>query len=104
MADDAKTAAEAKAIVEQLRAFLDEHPEVAAELGMPEPAGPPVPLTLYHVLHELIDAAHLPGADQERRDQYHGAVDEHEKASKPEDAPEPAVEPAPADPYSPVTD
>jgi hypothetical protein len=105
MADD-KTAAEGAAIVAQLRAFLEDHPEVAAELGMPEPAGPPVPLTLYHVLHDLIDAAHLHGTDDERRAQYHAVVDEHEKASKPEAEVQgdDGTESTPADPYGPVTD
>jgi len=76
MAEQTETEA-LKAQLATLRAFLAEHPEVAAELGVPDaaPAGPPVPLTFHGVVHELVDRLH--GADQERRDQMHAVIEDH---------------------------
>jgi hypothetical protein len=103
MAEQDDTAA-LKAQLATLKAFLADHPEVAAELGVPDTsaAGPPVPLTFHGIVHELVDRLH--GIDQERRDQMHDVIADHEadapyaglpKAEDPE--PEaPAEQPPPA--------
>jgi hypothetical protein len=76
MANEAETiTAEGLRILEQMRSFLGEHPEVASALGIPAPAGPPVPLTVGEILHDVIN--HLGhGVDPERRDQMHGVISE----------------------------
>jgi hypothetical protein len=83
--ETALTPAEALARqVAVMREFLAEHPELATQLGVeikPD-AGPPVPLTIAHVVHELVD--HIPGIDLERREQMHGAVDTHFRPPEPE--------------------
>jgi hypothetical protein len=86
MADTDETAA-LKAQVETLRSFLTDHPEVAAELGVSqaEPAGPPDPLTFHGIIRDLV--RHIPGIDDERREQMAAAIDDHEAATV--GAPEP---------------
>jgi hypothetical protein len=62
------------------KGFLAEHPELIAELTSAAAelaAGPPTPLTLFGIVHDMIDAFRGP-VDMERRAQMHAAVDEHE--------------------------
>jgi len=92
-----KLATELRDQVEMLRSFLHDHPEVGRALGI-EAARvvPPVPLTMYHILHELVDM--IPATDLERRDQMHDVLFEHEAAatgSRPGPAAPPAAEQPP---------
>lgn len=67
--------------IEIFRSFLSEHPELVgtiADIAATAAAGPPVPLTFYGVIRELISASRL-AIDDERRAQMMAAVDEHEQ-------------------------
>lgn len=86
--------------VEVMRTFLSEHPELASQLGVevkPD-AGPPVPLTIAHIVGELVD--HIPGIDLERREQMRAAIDAH-FAPEPEPEAAPKVIPGQVEPQAP---
>lgn len=103
--------AEKRSAIDLLKAFLAEHPELVPELAQAAAelaSGPPTPLTIYHVVHDLVDMMRG-GIDDERRAQMHASIDEHEAAHAElvaqahvhnSAAPSPAAE-APSSPASP---
>lgn len=64
-------------ILEVLKSFVAEHPEIMPELSKAaEAAVEKVPLTIFDLFHELV--GHVKNIDAERAEQLHAAVDQHQ--------------------------
>jgi hypothetical protein len=97
-------------LLDLLKKFASDHPEVVAELVKEAEAA--VPPSLYEVVHAAVEM--IRGVDDVRRTELHAAVDRHQaehealvaavKPGVPSDPETPEPAPAPAPPAPPVPD
>jgi hypothetical protein len=63
-------------VLELIRSFAKDHPELVAEMVNAAEAAAPVPTTMYDVLHDVVGM--IRGTDDTRREELHAAISTHQ--------------------------